>query len=69
MPGKGALMTQRPSHLRLVPREPQPRSRRIEVRISAMDGRAPIGRTRLLRLTERDFERLLAAAERLEAAG
>jgi hypothetical protein len=37
------------------------------VRISAADGRAPIGRTRVLRLTERDFERLLEAAARLEA--
>jgi hypothetical protein len=37
------------------------------VRISAADGRAPIGRTRVLRLTERDFERLLEAATRLEA--
>jgi hypothetical protein len=57
----------RHDHLRLVPRPPPPRSRRIEVRISAMDGRSPIGRTRVLRLAERDFERLLEAAERLEA--
>ena len=38
--------------LRLVPRSP---SRRIEVRISVFDRRAPIGRTRPLRLTEPDF--------------
>jgi hypothetical protein len=31
------------------------------------DGRAPIGRTRLLRLTEHAFEQLLEEAERLEA--
>lgn len=51
--------------LRLVEKPSWPR--RLEVRISATDGRAPIGRTRPLRLTERDFERLLEAAERLEA--
>ena len=67
MPGKGALMTQRPSHLRLVPREPQPRSRRIEVRISAMDGRALIGRTRLFTLSDRDLAQLIVTAERMEA--
>jgi hypothetical protein len=56
----------RRDHLRLVPRPPPPpRQRRIEVRISAMDGRSPIGRTRVLRLTERDFERLIEAATRL----
>jgi hypothetical protein len=43
-----------------------PRPRRIEVRISATDGRAPIGRTRPLTLRESDFERLIEAAERLE---
>jgi hypothetical protein len=54
----------RHSHLRLVP---PPRPRRLGVRITAADGRAPIGRTRVLRLTERDFERLIEAATRLEA--
>ena len=44
-------------HLRLVEPTAPPRPRRIDVRISAADGRAPIGRTRVLRLTERDFER------------
>jgi hypothetical protein len=58
----------RHDHLRLVPRPP-PHPRRIEVRISAMDGRSPIGRTRVLRLTERDFERLIEAATRLDARG
>jgi hypothetical protein len=55
------------SHLRLVLPAPPPRPRRLDVRITAADGRAPIGRTRVLRLTERDFERLLEAAARLEA--
>lgn len=40
---------------------------RLEVRISASDRRAPIGRTRLLRLTEPDFARLIDEAVRLEA--
>lgn len=53
-------------HLRLV-EPPPPRPRRIDVRISVADGRLPIGRTRVLRLTERDFERLIEAATRLEA--
>jgi hypothetical protein len=44
-----------------------PRPRRIEARISATDARAPIGRTRPLRLTEPDFLRLVEAAVRLEA--
>jgi hypothetical protein len=44
-----------------------PRPRRLDVRISAFYGRAPLGRTRPIRLTERDFTRLLEAAERLEA--
>ena len=52
--------------LRLVPQQPQPR--RIKVRISVADARAPIGRTRLLRLTEPDFERLVETAVRMEAA-
>jgi hypothetical protein len=55
-----------PPHLRLVPPPSPPRPRRLEVRIAAADGRAPIGRTRMLRLTERDFERLLEAAVQME---
>jgi hypothetical protein len=62
---EGASMQRGAAHLRLVHSGPWPR--RIEVRISATDGRSPIGRTRPLRLTERDFERLIEAAERLEA--
>jgi hypothetical protein len=57
-----------PSHIRLVPAPAPPRPRRIEVRISVADARAPIGRTRLLRLTEPDFERLVETAVRMEAA-
>jgi hypothetical protein len=53
----------RPPRLRLVP---PPRPRRLDVRISVADGRFPIGRTRPLRLTEHDLERLIEAAERLE---
>jgi hypothetical protein len=51
--------------LRLVPRSPRPR--RIDMRISAADGRAPFGRSRLVRLSERDFARLIEAAGKLEA--
>ena len=58
------LPSQRP-HLRLVPRQPQPR--RIDVKISAADTRSPIGRTRIFRLTDHDFEQLIATAERFEA--
>ena len=54
-------------HLRLVPPMPPPRPRHIDVRISATCGRAPIGRTRSLKLTESDLDSLLEAAERLEA--
>jgi hypothetical protein len=54
----------RAPHLHLVHGEPRPR--RIDVRITATEGRFPIGRTRPLRLTERDFARLIAEAERLE---
>jgi hypothetical protein len=43
------------------------RPRRLEVRISATDGRAPIGRSRLVRLRESDFARLIETAVRLEA--
>jgi hypothetical protein len=44
-----------------------PRPRRIDVRISAADGRSPIGRTRPLKLIEPDIERLVDFALRLEA--
>jgi hypothetical protein len=46
-----------------------PRPRRIEVQISARDGRLPIGRTRALRIRECDLPALIEAAERLEARG
>ena len=52
-------------HLRLVPRLPRPR--RLEIRIVAADTRSPIGRTRIIRLTDHDFEQLIATAERFEA--
>jgi len=51
--------------LQLVSRSP--RLRRIDVRISAADTRSPIGRTRIFRLTDHDFEQLIATAERFEA--
>jgi hypothetical protein len=44
-----------------------PRPRRIEVHITAVDSRSPIGRTRPLRLTARDLAQLVEAPERLEA--
>lgn len=44
------------------------RPRLLDVRIAASDGRAPIGRSRLLRLTEPDLAWLLEAAQRLERA-
>jgi hypothetical protein len=55
----------RPPHLRLVPREPRPQ--RLEVRISVDDARGPYGRTRIFRLSERDFEQLIDHAFRMEA--
>jgi hypothetical protein len=61
-------MTGAPSphpYLRLVTREPQPR--RLEVRISAANGRTPIGRSQVFRLTERDVELLIDAALIAEA--
>jgi hypothetical protein len=59
--------TDRAPRLRLVLRSPPPP--RLDVRISVFDRRAPIGRTRLLRLTEPDFAWLLEAAQRLERRG
>jgi hypothetical protein len=54
-------------HLRLLPPPSPPRPRRIDVRISAADGRAPIGRTRLFRLSERNLQELIDTAMRMEA--
>jgi hypothetical protein len=59
----GAPFHHRPC-LRLVP---PPRPRRLSVRISVADGRSPICRTRILRLSDRDLEQLINAAPRLEA--
>jgi hypothetical protein len=50
---------------RFVPRSQRPR--RIDVRISAVDGRAPVGRTKIFRLDRHDFEQLVDVAVRLEA--
>ena len=43
-----------------------PRPRRLDCRIAASDGRAPIGRSRIFRLTESGLDVLIACAERLE---
>jgi len=57
----------RAQHLRLVPPAPPPRPRRlVEVRIAASDGRLPIGRTRPIRLSDRDVDLLVDYALRLE---
>jgi hypothetical protein len=56
-----------PPHLRLVPPTSPPRPRRLEVRISVADGRAPFGRTRLFRLSDRNLQELIDTALRLEA--
>jgi hypothetical protein len=63
--GDGALVPPR-HHLRLVLPPPSPRPRRLEVRISVADGRAPHGRSRLFRLIERHLDELIAVATRLE---
>jgi hypothetical protein len=53
--------------LRLVRSPSPPRPRRLEVRIAVADARAPIGRTRLFRLSERNLQELIDTAMRLEA--
>jgi hypothetical protein len=58
-------MTGAQPHLRLVPREPQPR-RLYETRIVVSSARLPFGRSRPFRLTESDVELLIAAAMRME---
>jgi hypothetical protein len=55
-----------PPHLRLVPPLSPPRPRKLEVRIAVSDGRAPIGRSRLLRLRESDLQELIDHAARME---
>jgi hypothetical protein len=54
----------RHSHLRLVPSPPRPR--RLEVRISVADGRAPVGRSRPFRITDDDLRQLIDDAARME---
>ena len=56
------------ARLRLVaPTPPPPRPRRfIEVRISAVDARAPYGRSRPIRLSRDDLDALIDGALRLE---
>ncbi len=68
-PSHAPLQAQKcgPARVRLVAPVPPPRPRRIEVRISAADGRSPLGRTRALRLTDRDVEQLVYFALRLES--
>jgi hypothetical protein len=56
----------RHSHLRLVPREPQPRHR-LAVRISVLDGRSAFASAGQFRLTESDVNELIAVAIRMEA--
>lgn len=55
-------------NLRLVPPPPpsRPRHRHLAVRISAADGRAPIGRSRAFKLSDHDLGALIALAMRLE---
>jgi hypothetical protein len=56
-------------HLLVPPSLPSPpRPRRLQIQISVSDGRAPIGRTRPLRLRESDLDWLTEAVERLERA-
>jgi hypothetical protein len=45
---------------------PPSRPRRIDVRIAAADGRAPIGRSRIFRVTAVALDLLLQLATRLE---
>ena len=57
----------RHSHLRLVEQPPQPR-RRLSVRVSVLNGRSAFGQSRVLHLSERDIDELVAHAERMERA-
>jgi hypothetical protein len=61
----GAPFPQRP-RLCLVPRAPQPRPRRLGVRIAAADGRSPVGRSRVFRLAHDELDELIAVAMRME---
>ncbi len=53
-----------PPARRPVPRQPPPR--RLSVTINAIDRHVPYGRTKIFRLSERDFEQLVDTALRLE---
>jgi len=69
--GIAVAMRQRasfPPGARVLQLVPQARPRRLEIQISVSDGRAPVGRTRPLRLRESDLAALIAEAERLERA-
>jgi hypothetical protein len=57
----GAHVVQYPARIR------PPRPRRIDVQITARDGRAPIGRSRPIHIDERDVPELIDFALRLEA--
>jgi hypothetical protein len=54
-----------PRHLRLAEKPPRLR-RLVEVRITVRD-REPIGRSRGFRISDRDIDELIIAAQRLEA--
>ena len=61
-----AFSHRRAPHIRIVAPAPPPRPRRLDVRIAASDGREPIGRTRPIRLSDRDVDELVDFALRLE---
>ena len=65
---KNCVVRNGPQLRRLVPPAPPARPRRIEVRIAARDGPAPVGRTRTLHLTRDDLDELIDHALQLEAA-
>ena len=62
----GAPFPSRPK-LHLAPPVPPPRPRRLNVRITVADARAPVGRTRPIRLSDRDVDQLVDFALQLEA--
>jgi hypothetical protein len=63
---EGAAMRQCTDSARAVVLPFPPRPRRIEVHISAIRGRQPIGRTRPLMIRKSDLARLVDVAERME---
>jgi hypothetical protein len=54
-------------YLRLVPKPPAPRPRRLDVRLHVLDGRYPYARTRAFRLTHDQLDRLVEIVIRMEA--